>query len=107
MSGVPETNSSGAVHVIATWKAKAGQLNAVLALLAELVRASRAESGNRYFHVHRHNADPNILVLIEEYRSEAALAAHRNSDHYQTIVVEKIIPLLESRDVLLTTPLEL
>lgn len=95
------------IHVFATWRVKPVHPDTVLALLPEAARASTAEEGNLFYRVHQAKADPTILVLFEGYRDEIALAAHRNSTHYRTIIVEQILPLLNGRDVVLMTPLEL
>ena len=93
------------VHVIAKWKVKPGELNTVLSLLPEVVKASAAEEGNLFYKIQQDNTDPNILLLFEGYRDEAAANAHRNSGHFQSIVVGKIVPLLEARELNVTTPL--
>ncbi|MDB5281931.1 MAG: hypothetical protein JWO06_1006, partial [Bacteroidota bacterium] len=38
-------------------------------------------------------------------KDEAAVAAHRASDHFQSIVLGQIVPLLENREVVLATEL--
>lgn len=93
------------IHVFAKWQVRPGQLDAVLGLLSQVARDSTAEEGNLFYEVHQGNADKNTLVLFEGYRDEAALSAHRNSEHFQAIVVGQIVPLLEAREVVLTTPL--
>lgn len=35
------------------------------------------------FDVHQDKADPTLFLLIEVYRDEAALEAHRNSQHFR------------------------
>jgi len=97
--------SAQPIHVFAKWEVKQGHLKTVLNLLPQIVRASTSEKGNLFYKVHQHNADENILLLFEGYKDETALSDHRNSEHFQTIVVGKIIPLLEDRDTIPTTPL--
>jgi quinol monooxygenase YgiN len=46
--------------------------------------------------VHQSNSEANTLILYEGYKDESALDEHRNSQHYQTLVVGKIVPLLET-----------
>ena len=77
----------------------------MLSLLAELAAKSTAEEGNPLYKIHQSNSDANTLVLYEGYQNESALAEHRNSEHYQTLVIGKIIPLLEDREIVITTQL--
>lgn len=93
------------IHVFATWRVKEGQLDTVLNLLTELAKKSVAEEGNLIYKVHQSNADNNTLILFEAYKDETAVAEHRNSEHFQTLVIGKIVPLLESREVVLATQL--
>jgi quinol monooxygenase YgiN len=93
------------VHVFATWKVKEGQLDTVLNLLTEVAKKSVEEEGNLIYKVHQSNTEPNTLILFEGYKDEAAVAQHRNSEHFQTLVIGKIVPLLESREVVLATQL--
>ena len=95
------------IHVFATWKVKPDHLNTVLDLLPHVVRGTTSEPGNLFYQVHQHNSDPSTLILFEGYSDEAALDFHRKSEHFQTLVVGKIVPLLESREVILSTPLTL
>lgn len=93
------------IHVIAKWKVKTGELETVLALLPEVVKASSAEKGNLFYQIQQDNTDPNTLILFEGYKDAEAASDHRNSFHFQSIVVGKIVPLLEARDINVTSPL--
>ena len=93
------------IHVFAKWQVKDGQLDTVLNLLADVVKNSTAEEGNLFYTVHQSNSEANTLMLFEGYKSEEAIAAHRESDHFQTIVAGKIVPLLQNREVILATQL--
>lgn len=97
--------SEQAVYTFAKWRVKEGRLAAVLTLLAELTAESTAEEGNLLYKIHQSRADANTLVLYEGYKDEAALAQHRNSQHFQTLVIGKIVPLLEDREIVVTTEL--
>jgi quinol monooxygenase YgiN len=94
------------IHVFAKWKVKEGHIEIVLQLLKAVRSASVQETGNLFYKVHQSNTDVNTLILFEGYRDEAAVAEHRNSAHYQDIVAGKIVPLLDEREVNLTTPVE-
>jgi quinol monooxygenase YgiN len=97
--------SEQVITVFAKWRVKEGQLNAVLNLLKEVVEKSTSEEGNLLYNIHQSQLDVNTLVLFEKYKDEAALAEHRNSEHFQTVVVGKIVPLLEEREINLTNQL--
>lgn len=93
------------IHVFAKWQVKEAHLNTVLELLARVTKESTQEEGNLFYKVHQSNTEPNTLVLFEGYKHEQALAIHRNSAHFQTMVVGEIVPLLENREVILATEL--
>jgi autoinducer 2-degrading protein len=93
------------IHAFATWQIKDGQLETVLDLLTEVRKQSIAEEGNLFYEVNQSHTDVNTLILFEGYKDETALAAHRSSQHFQSLVVGKIVPLLQTREVVLTSPL--
>lgn len=94
------------IHVFATWKVNEGQIENVLQLLKTVHKESIKEAGNLFYKIHQSNSDLNTIVLFEGYRNEAAVVEHRNSKHFQDFVLGKIVPLLENREIILTTPLE-
>lgn len=95
------------IHVFAKWQVKEGQLNTVLNLLRKVVEKSNQEEGNLFYNINQSNSDVNTLILFEGYTDEQALAEHRNSEHFQTLVIGQIVPLLEQREVILATQLPL
>ncbi|QMW04391.1 putative quinol monooxygenase [Spirosoma foliorum] len=88
-----------AVYIVAKWQVKEGQLEAVKALLPELVKQTTTEKGNLFYKIHQRVADQHTLILFEGYADEAAMNEHRNSAHFQELVVQQIVPLLEKREV--------
>jgi len=93
------------VYTFARWQVKEGQLAAVFSLLEELAAKSTAEEGNLLYLIHQSNSDENTLILYEGYKDDSALAEHRNSEHFQTLVIGKIIPLLKDREIVLAARL--
>ncbi|ATL25520.1 putative quinol monooxygenase [Streptomyces formicae] len=90
--------------VVARYRTRSGAENTVLPLLDTVAAASRLEPGNLAYRVHQGTEDPRAIVLYEEYASEADFAAHCATPHFQEIVLGKVVPLLESRDVLRCAP---
>jgi len=93
------------IHVFATWKVKKGYIKNVLEILKTVSAKSIKEEGNLFYKIHQDNTDANTIVLAEGYANEAALDRHRNSAHYRDLVLGQIIPLLDTRKVVLTSPI--
>ncbi|MEE1809205.1 putative quinol monooxygenase [Streptomyces sp. BE133] len=90
--------------VVARYRTRAGEEDTVLPLLDTMAAASRQEPGNLAYRVHQGVEDPRAIVLYEEYASEADFTEHCTTPHFQEIVLGKVAPLLESRDVLRCAP---
>ncbi|MEE1737791.1 antibiotic biosynthesis monooxygenase family protein [Streptomyces sp. BE147] len=92
--------------IVARYRTKPGEEDTVLPLLDTMAAASRQEPGNLAYRVHQGIEDPRAIVLYEEYATEADFTAHCATPHFQDIVLGKVVPLLESRDVLRCAPRE-
>jgi (4S)-4-hydroxy-5-phosphonooxypentane-2,3-dione isomerase len=90
------------VYVFAKWQVKREHLATVLLLLPQVAKKSREEKGNLFYKLHQSTSDATTLMLYEGYTDEAAAQEHRNTEHFQEIVLKQIIPLLESREVIVT-----
>lgn len=99
-------SSEGPITVLAHWKVGAENIEEVLALVVTLRQQTLQESGCLRFEAYRSVDRPEEILLHEGYADAAAIDAHRASDHYQQLVVRKIIPLLGERKVelLMTRP---
>lgn len=93
--------SEQAIYVYAKWQVKEGKLDAVLEIMKKAAQKSSEEKGNLFYKIHQSKTDENTLILFEGYENESAVEFHKNSEHYQNLVVKQIIPLLESREVTL------
>ena len=94
-----------AIFTFAKWQVKKDNIEAVLDFLPKLIEKSIAEEGNLQYKIYRDNSASNLLILFEAYRDEQSLEAHRNSSHFQEIIVKQIVPLLENREVFLASEL--
>jgi quinol monooxygenase YgiN len=93
------------VHVFATWKVKEGQVENVLSILKTVHDESIKEKENLFYKIHQANSDANTIILYEGYSNEAAVAEHRNASYFQELVLGKIVPLLENREIVSATPI--
>ena len=87
------------IVVVARWQVATGAIDDVLPLVDELQRRSLEEPGGEGYEVLRPTEDDAAIVLIERYRDAAAIDEHRQSAHYQELVIGKILPKLTSRRV--------
>nr|WP_295111545.1 putative quinol monooxygenase [uncultured Caulobacter sp.] len=74
---------SNTVKIVAILTARPGQAQALQALLTGMVAPSRAEPGNLRWDIWRDQADATRFVLDELYADNAAVAAHRQTPHFQ------------------------
>lgn len=91
--------SADVITVVARWQPVDGKLGEVLALLAQVRPKTLAEPGCLGYEVYRGVDGPHKLLLLEHYRDQAALEAHRQSEHYQSLVIGRALPLLADRQV--------
>ena len=89
------------VYVFAKWQVKQGNLAMVLSLLEQAAQKSRKEEGNLLYKIHQRTNDANTILLYEGYVDETAVEKHRNADHFQEIIIKSIVPLLDSREVVM------
>jgi quinol monooxygenase YgiN len=77
---------SAPVKINAVLVARPGKFDELKALLHGMVAPSRAEAGNLRWDIWRDQADANRFVLDELYADNAAVAAHRQTAHFQNYV---------------------
>lgn len=70
--------------VIARVFVKEGQEAAFTEVATTLLHATRAEEGNISYTLFQSTTDPKEFIFYEEYKNEAAFAAHGSSDHFAT-----------------------
>ena len=87
------------IVLVAKYTAKAGKGDTVaeaLTRMAPLVKAG--EPGCLVYHANRSTDNPDFFLLYEIYRDQAALAAHRETPHFKSIIEGTVIPMLEKRE---------
>ncbi len=87
-----------AVALVARWVAKEGEEERVLAVLEQLAPASRGEPGCLHYQPCRDRDDPRRFLIFEIYADEDAVRAHAESEHFQRLVLDEAVPLLDGRD---------
>ena len=84
------------VVLAVTWTANPGKEEEVADAFRKLEAAARQEPGCLMFVVHRHRTDHSRFFVYEQYRDDAALAAHRETKHFEEYVV-KVLPAIGVR----------
>lgn len=64
------------VVVTASFKAREGRIDEVIAGLTPVIEQTHAEAGCLAYALHRDANDPDTLVLIERWTSQVALESH-------------------------------
>ena len=73
-----------------TWMARDGHADEVTKIFRTLETESRKEPGCLMYIVHRHRTDNRRFFVYEQYVDDAALEAHRNSQHFQKYAVNEL-----------------
>ena len=73
------------IGIIATIRVQAGKETEFEGVFAQLARAVAAnEAGNSYYKLFR-TAETGVYKVLECYDDDAAVDAHRASDHFRTL----------------------
>lgn len=91
------TQGEGKLAFTVTWTARAGQEEAAAAIVARFMPEARKEPGLELLMVNRDAADPGKFLFYEVFRDAAAFAAHQETPHFRTMIVEQALPLLKER----------
>jgi (4S)-4-hydroxy-5-phosphonooxypentane-2,3-dione isomerase len=83
--------------VIARYVATGGYESTVARLLRANAEASRAEPECLEFSVYHDIEDPRRFLLYERYTSEDAFQVHRRTPHFEEIIEQQVVPLLDER----------
>ena len=83
--------------VVARYVVAEGHESTVARLLRKNAEASRAEPGCLEFSVYQAIGDPRAFLLYERYTSEDAFRAHRRTPHFENIIEQRVVPLLNER----------
>jgi quinol monooxygenase YgiN len=83
---------SKSLTVIARVRAKKGKTAILRKELRRLIAPTHAEAGCISYDLHQSQDDPALFVFYENWKSEAALAAHMQTPHLQAAM--KLLPKL-------------
>jgi len=80
--------------VVAKIGVKEGKADELVELLKDILPSVKKEEGTVYYTVNKDRANPNLVVVIEKYRDDAAFQAHSTTP-YLAELFAKSAALLE------------
>jgi quinol monooxygenase YgiN len=84
--------------LVARMTAREGEEERALELIGQLAAASQQEPGNIHYIPHRDPENPKVFMIYEQYRDKAAFEQHGQTDHFKSIALEELFPLMEERE---------
>jgi len=80
--------------VIAKIRVKEGRADELVQMLNDILPSVKKEEGTLCYTVNKDRADPNLVVVIEKYKDDAAFQAHSTTP-YLAELFGKAQPLVE------------
>jgi quinol monooxygenase YgiN len=84
--------------LVARMTAREGEEERAAELVGRLAAASNAEPGNVHYIPHRDPDNPRVFLIYEQYRDKAAFEEHGATDHFKSIALAELFPLMEERE---------
>jgi quinol monooxygenase YgiN len=92
--------------LMARYHAQEGEADLVERTLRQMAeRVASDEPACLVYRAARSTEDPDSFILYEEYESEVALLAHRETQHFREMIEGVIAPVLISREREILVPL--
>jgi|tagenome__1003787_1003787.scaffolds.fasta_scaffold18877776_1 autoinducer 2-degrading protein len=88
-----------------TLKCRPGAAETFRRVLGEITSESRDETGNVAFVTHESLEEPDVFLVYESYRDEAAYQAHLATPAFARVEAE-LFPLVAEREVRAYAPIE-
>ncbi len=98
-----QTQSKLAFTVL--WEAREGEADAAADIIARFAPEARKEAGLELLMVNRCASNSGQFLFYEVFKDEAAFAAHQETAHFRTLILEQALPLLSKRERMQYVPL--
>ncbi|SUM68477.1 monooxygenase family protein [Staphylococcus saccharolyticus] len=77
-----------------------------LKMMDELVKSSRKEEGNLFYHHYEDVTEKNVFVVVENYKDDKAVQAHNNSEHFKVFSQHIGDFVIEEPEIDVSQPIE-
>lgn len=87
------------IVLVAKYHVTAGNSDKVAAALQRMAPlVAKHEPGCTLYQANRSTETDDLFLLYEQYEDAEALAAHRETPHFQEIIEGEVVPLLAKRE---------
>jgi len=81
---VIEEQTGEELKIVAIMTVKPDAVQKILPIFQALVTGSQEEEGCIFYNLHQDINDSNKYIMLEEWKSQAAIDFHNNTEHYKT-----------------------
>jgi quinol monooxygenase YgiN len=81
-----------------TWEVRDCEADAAADIIARFAPEARKEPGLELLMVHRRADNPTHFLFYEVFKDSAAFAAHQETPHFRTMIMEQALPKLARRE---------
>jgi quinol monooxygenase YgiN len=81
-----------------TWEAKPSEVEALGEIVKRFQPLAEREPGLKLVRTHQSTSDPTKFFFYEVFADAAAFAAHQETDHFKTLILEQAVPRLVKRE---------
>lgn len=81
-----------------SWEAKPSEVDALTEIVRRFLPLAEREPGLRVVRTHQSVTDPAKFFFYEIFEDETAFAAHQETEHYKTLIMEQAVPRLAKRE---------
>jgi len=82
-SGIVEERTGDELKIVAIMTVKPEAIKDILPIYQKLVQGSQEEDGCIFYNLHQDVSDSTKFVMLEEWKSQAAIDFHNNTEHYK------------------------
>jgi quinol monooxygenase YgiN len=81
-----------------SWEAKPSEVDALTEIVKRFLPLAEREPGLKVVRSHQSVTDPGKFFFYEIFENEAAFAAHQQTEHFKTLIMEQAVPKLAKRE---------
>ncbi len=80
------------------WEAKPSEVGALTEIVKRFLPLAKREPGLKVVRSHQSVSDPTKFFFYEIFEDDAAFAAHQETEHFKTMILQGALPKLAKRE---------